>query len=135
MKLANHTQRRGFMRQWPATFRPPTGVRRAPVRGGRWQVRRTTTAPAERRPWRAWTDGKATVLRRYFPTQKEAFAWAELVAHVYATPEGPEKDVAWDALWRAKSAHPELIVGLTKFPNRPERRPRFTGSALEQGKG
>ena len=57
------------------SFRAPRGVRRKPVKGGRWMVRRW---PYERegRQWRAYTRGAAHRRNRSFATFEEALEYA-----------------------------------------------------------
>lgn len=59
----------------PAPFTQPSGVRRAPVTGGRWQVRKLAAVQVDGRYWHAYTRGTARAMSERFHTQEEAFAW------------------------------------------------------------
>lgn len=65
-----------YFHTWGARFKP--SGRRA-VRGGRWQVRKTSDGR-----WRAWTSGQASKFNMFFYTHEDAIEWAQLVAAAYA---------------------------------------------------
>ena len=62
----------------PAPFKP---ANRAPVKGGRWKIRKTRNP---QRPWKAWTEGAASIYRASFKTHAEAVEYANGVALIYA---------------------------------------------------
>ena len=62
----------------PAPFKP---ANRAPVKGGRWKIRKTRNP---NRPWKAWTEGAASIYRANFATQAEALKYANGVATLFA---------------------------------------------------
>lgn len=107
---------------FPPTFRPPGGVPRKPVAGGRWQVRNVAPNTSDRKPWQAKTKGTASHLNRRFATHQEAIAWAAAVATVYAMEPGPDKDEAYYQLRVAKYGELHIVKGV--FPENPTRKHR-----------
>lgn len=62
--------------QYSPTFRPPHGKARAPVKGGRWFVRKMKYNP-QGKVWRAWSVGKSRKYSKRFHTFQEAINWAQ----------------------------------------------------------
>ena len=62
----------------PAPFKP---ANRKPVKGGRWKIRKTRN---RQRPWRAWTEGAASIYRANFATHAGAVKYANGVATLFA---------------------------------------------------
>ena len=75
----------------PAPFKPAS---RKPVKGGRWKIRKTRNPKL---PWKAWTDGAASIYRVNFATHAEALKYASGVALIYAS---KYRDPDHDALIR-----------------------------------
>lgn len=67
---------RGVQRTVPAPF-AAVNLRYAPVRGGRWGVRKMRYG---QRLWRAYTSGIARSLSMNFYTHAEAMRWADIMA-------------------------------------------------------
>lgn len=87
-------------RPYPPSFRPPHGKQRQRIKGGRWMVRKTR--PDDKRPWRAWTNGKSKWGNRMFKTQQGAIRWAVLVAWVSSWKNGEIKHMGVRLLMQAK---------------------------------
>lgn len=65
-------------------FRPPRGIRREAVPGGRWYVRKVMPSQANQgKTWYVWNKGKNTVRPRskYFDTFSEAIEYAQWRAY------------------------------------------------------
>lgn len=97
-------------------FRPPRGIQRRPVKGGRWEVRKSEIGVVGHQ-WQAKSHGKAQHLSRRFARFEDAIDWAQRCAAVYAMKPGTAKDDAYFLL-RVEKYGPKHVVKGT-FPDRP----------------
>ena len=118
-------------RDYPPKFRAPGGVPRRPVKGGRWEVRRTFDRTNGEHVWRAYSKGKSGHLARRFASHIEAFEWATKVVKVYEMKAGEAKDEAYFQLRVEKYGPKHVIKG--HFPDRPSEIIRMNANAHRMG--